>query len=69
LNRSRLDASVRVQFKDYWIAFRGDQLLREVPLFAYGFDPLADDDLPLGNAFSTLNGRRFSVAAGASFGH
>lgn len=67
MGRNRLDASLRVQYKEYWIALRGDQLLRDEPLFAHGFDPSSGEDIPLGNAFSALTGRRFSVAVGFGF--
>ncbi|MEM9259604.1 MAG: hypothetical protein AAGA62_08150, partial [Bacteroidota bacterium] len=65
--RDRLDASLRVQFKSYWIGFSGEQLLRKEPLFAYGFDPnTADGGLPLGSPYATLTGRTFTLALGAS---
>ncbi|MEM1357524.1 MAG: hypothetical protein AAGF89_04965 [Bacteroidota bacterium] len=65
--RDRLDASLRVKFKDYWIGFSGEQLLRKEPLFAYGFDPnTAGSSLPLGSPYATLMGRTFTLALGAS---
>lgn len=65
--RDRLDASLRVRFKDYWIGFSGEQLLRAEPLFAYGFDPnTAGGGLPLGSPYATLAGRTFTLALGAS---
>lgn len=63
--RSRLDFSLRVDFRQYWVALRGEQLLRNEPLTAYGFDPLGGEgEIPLADEFSTLTGRRFTLAAG-----
>lgn len=66
--RSRLDATLRVQYRSYWIAFSGEQLLRKGPFFAYGFDTSMEGNFPLGNTFSALAGRSFTVSAGVGIG-
>jgi|GEM_PF-3228734 len=60
--RTRLDASARLRYKRGFVAVRGEQLLRDRPLYGAGVDGM--QRLPLGSEFATLGGRWVTLAFG-----
>jgi len=60
--RTRLDVSARLRYKRNFVALRGEQLLRDQPLYGAGLDGASG--LPLGSEFATLGGRWVTLTFG-----